>query len=1028
MASDDGVVVHLLGPVAVRWRGRPVPLGGPNLRGVMAVLALRRGTVTSARELVDSVWEYSAYGDPFRSLSTAVSELRHALVAHGVPAAEATITGDRRSGYSLHGAACDVERFDSLMTRAREANVDPAVALALSTEAVEWCVGEPLADVAGLPFAEIAAAALTRRVDEAFDDWAELAVAVDPVRHRSRLLDLAAVRGHRPRIRRAVEVAERSVGRLPSAIALRTPSGFVPAPDPAVLDVPEAPAPGAEAPIGRAAEWATIVGLAVSSREASAHVDVVAAGGLGKSTLLAAVAASLRGRGMTVVEARWRHSGVLDIAGSDPGNPAELDARQRLLAAVPVGAGHAAVIVDDAHLAGDALDGMLAAFGSVGRLRCLMVTARRPGPPPGSISGMERTTIELAPLDLAAGRALANDIAGRDDAEAFDPAEIDRLVATAEGNPLLLISAVSARSSGRSSGWLGGLAGLFPAPGTIPRRLLEVLALTGEDLDALAAASVLDTPIAVAVAAIEELLAASLVRSIDARFASVAVRHDLITEAALAASGPIDGEVARRLAAVLEQRGRLAAAYRALYPLGPAGADERRRVGRDALRSHVDLGEYVAAMRLAEELTAEWSEGEPERDAIEAERIAARGALGDGVHVADELLARAQRCTAAGRWADAARIMLLRTRFGQAYTRDHAAIEVLRAVIAAAPADDHRAQLDLATSWFQQLEFSAASPAKMAEACDHAEAMAAALGRPSARVSAQRIRHRVLEYQAAPLGRLNRCTAAAMIDAEATGLPEDLAGAWGLQLVDALHAHDLDLARICLARSAAMALPQAKWLAKLGHAALSMTSGELGAARAQIGDAWRFAQRHGVRSAFEAFLTQRFQLAWIEGTLTSTAADIVRVPWDAPGRIVWGAARALVQSVTDPATARETCSAVAARLGEEGIASWNGPLTAAVLIEAAFAAEEPEAIEVAAGLLAPFHGRRVLLGMLCVDYGPVDRYLALADVSAGRVSQALRRLDDIDPADAGALWAARIERDRARITGSELRASIWGSG
>lgn len=47
--------IQILGPIEV-VKGRPVPLGGPKLQTLLAVLAVHAGRVVSAEQLIDAVW------------------------------------------------------------------------------------------------------------------------------------------------------------------------------------------------------------------------------------------------------------------------------------------------------------------------------------------------------------------------------------------------------------------------------------------------------------------------------------------------------------------------------------------------------------------------------------------------------------------------------------------------------------------------------------------------------------------------------------------------------------------------------------------------------------------------------------------------------------------------------------------------------------------------------------------------------------------------------------------------------------
>jgi len=70
---------HLLGPVEVVRDGRPVDLGGPKQRAVLAVLLLEAGRVVSTDRLMDAVWGDDHPPSAAASLQAYVSNLRRVL-------------------------------------------------------------------------------------------------------------------------------------------------------------------------------------------------------------------------------------------------------------------------------------------------------------------------------------------------------------------------------------------------------------------------------------------------------------------------------------------------------------------------------------------------------------------------------------------------------------------------------------------------------------------------------------------------------------------------------------------------------------------------------------------------------------------------------------------------------------------------------------------------------------------------------------------------------------------------------------
>ncbi|MEU8520259.1 BTAD domain-containing putative transcriptional regulator [Streptomyces sp. NPDC048577] len=134
----------VLGPtLAHRPDGTPVPVGGPRLRALLTVLALRAGRTVPAGVLVDEVWDGAPPADGAAALQALVGRARRALGHEAVVSA----TG----GYRLAGAPGDVDahRFERLAaegTRALGA-ADPERAARLLDEALALWRGPALADL-----------------------------------------------------------------------------------------------------------------------------------------------------------------------------------------------------------------------------------------------------------------------------------------------------------------------------------------------------------------------------------------------------------------------------------------------------------------------------------------------------------------------------------------------------------------------------------------------------------------------------------------------------------------------------------------------------------------------------------------------------------------------------------------------------------------------------------------------------------------------------------------------------------------
>jgi YVTN family beta-propeller protein len=153
------VDLHLLGPVEALLDGRPIALGAPKQRAVLAILALRVGHTVSADRLAEGLWGEHPPPSAPKMVQLYVSHLRRLLEGNGAE----IVTHGR--GYELRLVDGDVDavQFERLLDEAR-----PREALAL------WR-GEALADLVDEPFA----AAEIRRLDGLRLHANELAVDAD---------------------------------------------------------------------------------------------------------------------------------------------------------------------------------------------------------------------------------------------------------------------------------------------------------------------------------------------------------------------------------------------------------------------------------------------------------------------------------------------------------------------------------------------------------------------------------------------------------------------------------------------------------------------------------------------------------------------------------------------------------------------------------------------------------------------------------------------------------------------------------
>src|SRR4051794_7468671 len=129
----------ILGPLRVVGPDGPIEIRAPKQRSLLAMLLLEhRQDVVSAERLIDVLWGEHPPATAPKALQVLISQLRRTL------GAQAIVT--RSGGYAiaLEDGALDLQRFEALVARARDA--EPAHAANLLREALALFRGAPLAD------------------------------------------------------------------------------------------------------------------------------------------------------------------------------------------------------------------------------------------------------------------------------------------------------------------------------------------------------------------------------------------------------------------------------------------------------------------------------------------------------------------------------------------------------------------------------------------------------------------------------------------------------------------------------------------------------------------------------------------------------------------------------------------------------------------------------------------------------------------------------------------------------------------
>ncbi len=314
--------LRVFGPVQAVRDGRPVAIGGPKPRLLLALLVAHRGRTVTTDRLCEELWGDAQPAGPPAVLQSHVSRLRRALR----PGAEIV---SRPPGYALEvdEERVDAGRFEHLVGIGRSAG-DPATAAARLEAALElwrgpafeefaqleWARGEAvrLEEIRLVALEELFEARLTLGEHAMVIGELEALVESHPLRERYWLqLMVALYRSgrHGDALRRAetLRTLLRDGLGLDPSLALRELEQKILAEDP-TLDIGRAPlgsrsrrAPAHGALVGREHDVEVVTGLVEGER----LVTLAGPGGVGKTRLAWQIAAELWDRmphGVFVVE------------------------------------------------------------------------------------------------------------------------------------------------------------------------------------------------------------------------------------------------------------------------------------------------------------------------------------------------------------------------------------------------------------------------------------------------------------------------------------------------------------------------------------------------------------------------------------------------------------------------------------------------------------------------------------------------------------------------------------------------------
>lgn len=214
--------ITCLGPLTVVVDGRPVAVGGPKQRAVLALLVLHTGEVVSVDQLAEVVWGSTAPRNPRAVLQVYLTNLRRSLAVEG-PGSDVRLT-NVGGGYrlSLPPDVTDLMRFDRLTRQAQERlqGADLTSAADLLRAAVALWHGPAFPDLTAAEYPPPGVVPIEERRLSAVEDLLELDLTLGRFAEvAARTGQLVAEHPFRERIRVARIMALYRCGRQAEALA-----------------------------------------------------------------------------------------------------------------------------------------------------------------------------------------------------------------------------------------------------------------------------------------------------------------------------------------------------------------------------------------------------------------------------------------------------------------------------------------------------------------------------------------------------------------------------------------------------------------------------------------------------------------------------------------------------------------------------------------------------------------------------------------------------------------------------------------
>jgi DNA-binding SARP family transcriptional activator len=215
------VQFDILGPLQVLDAGRPLALGRPKQRAVLAILLLNAGRVVSLDRLVDELWGQQAPPQALASVQAYVSHLRRLLEPERAAGDPARLLLNQPPGYRIAVHDLDAARFQALAVQGHAllAAGDAEGAAQALADALRLWRGPVLADFADAPFVQAERTRLTELRLAALEDRLSADLVIG--RHAlvvAELEQLAAEHPFRERFQAARMLALYRCGRQAEAL------------------------------------------------------------------------------------------------------------------------------------------------------------------------------------------------------------------------------------------------------------------------------------------------------------------------------------------------------------------------------------------------------------------------------------------------------------------------------------------------------------------------------------------------------------------------------------------------------------------------------------------------------------------------------------------------------------------------------------------------------------------------------------------------------------------------------------------